>query len=176
MEPSDKAGETGFTWVGDDSKIQLVKGFTPFSKSPLNRIPTQAGIEDFLAERISIAFAEQPSTLRFHCVNAASLLGLKYRAFGRSDHLGRPIERDFADAHLLMRFAASDIVDVLPRVPSVVRDHCVAVAAELGEPASPAARRAAVELDRSGLTADVESALNDVRRAAVRLGRMISAL
>lgn len=173
LSPSEAAGEAGFTWVGEKSKIQLISGFTPFKRGALRRIPVQPGIEPFLEGRVPVAFLDEPDVTRFYCVDPASLLGLKQRAFGRVDVRGISIERDFADAHLLMRYAGLDIAAAMTASPFAVRSSCRAVIDEFSSHGNDHARRAAVQLAQSGLATNVEEALVDVRRAAVRLGQSI---
>lgn len=120
-----------------------------------------------------IAFSDEPGVTRLFCVDPASLLGLKRRAFGRVDARGNPVERDFADAHLLMRYAGSDIAAVITTLPSAVRQICTEVITEFSSLHNNHARRAAVQLAQSGLAASVEEAQVDVRRAAMRLERSI---
>jgi hypothetical protein len=173
--PSAEAGEAGFTWQAEDSKIQLVTGFAPFRKGALAAIPAQSGIEDFLVARTPVVFNDQPDVIQLYSANATALLGLKHRAFGRNDRRGRPIERDFADAHLLMQFATEEIARSFRQVPNVVRIECRRAIAEFAEPTDDGARRAALELERMGLADNVEEAMLAVRRSAIRLDRMIAA-
>jgi hypothetical protein len=175
MDPSDLAHERGFTWIRGDLKVQLVRTYHPFPKSHARALPANPvfGMASESVHQIAVAFGDEPAVPRFKCANAACLLALKQAAFGRvREPDGRPVERDFHDAYLLLSatpdVVAADLATAGYEVRRRVRDAVAQLAA--GDEATAAAGRQMVRLDVADSRRLAEAA---VRRAAVRMQRRL---
>lgn len=175
MGPSDVAHERGFTWIRGDLKVQLVRTYHPFPKSHARGLPANPvfGMASEPLHQIAVAFGDEPAVPRFRCANAACLLALKQAAFGRAREAdGRPVERDFHDAHLLL-FATPDVVAAdLVTAGYEVRRRALDAISQLaaGDEATAAAGRQMVRLNVADSQRLAEAA---VRRAAVRMQRKL---
>lgn len=105
LTPSELDFEKGFTWVRDDLKVQLIRGFHPFPQGRSAGLPVNpaADAARSSAHREEVAFAAEPKVARLWVANAACLVALKRNAFGRT----RPpdnevVRRDFHDVYLLV--------------------------------------------------------------------------
>lgn len=103
LRPSDVAHERGFTWVGVDMKVQLVRPFHPFPKPPAAGLPVNNLVNDLSRYRWSVAFEENPNEVLFWAATPAAAVALKEAAFGRTRPVtGEPVDRDFSDVALLL--------------------------------------------------------------------------
>jgi len=175
LRRSDLPNERAFTWVRGDLKVQLVRSFHPFPGALAKQLPqnTAFGMAARAEHQTSIAFLDDPGVRRLVCANGVCLLALKQAAFGRtraSD--GRPVERDYHDAYL-----------VISQIPDAVLSEWSRAAYEVRQRATDAIRRlaaggdetaaAARQIVRLGAAASQRAAEADVRRAAARIARRI---
>lgn len=105
LVPSQVDYERGFTWVRDDLKVQLIRGYHPFPQGASTGLPVNptADAARNLANREEVAFVRYPETAQLWVATPACLIALKLNAFGRT----RPpdnevVRRDFHDVYLLV--------------------------------------------------------------------------
>lgn len=173
MDPSDLEHERGFTWIRGDLKVQLVRTYHPFPKSHARRLPANPvfGMASEPFHQVEVAFDDEPAVPRFRCANAACVLALKQAAFGRvREPDGRPVERDFHDAYLLLSATPDAVADDLATAGYEVRRRALDAISQLaaGDEATAAAGRQMVRLSVAESQRLAEAA---VRRAAVRMLR-----
>lgn len=105
LMPSELDFEKGFTWIRDDLKVQLIRGFHPFPQGrsvglPVNPVAATARSG---AHREEVAFGAEPEIARLWVANAACLIALKRNAFGRTKPPDNEVvRRDFHDVYLLV--------------------------------------------------------------------------
>jgi hypothetical protein len=105
LRPSEIDYEAGFTWVRDDLKVQLIRGFHPFPKGASRGLPQNdvADAARMVAHREEVSFAGDPERARLWVATPACLLALKQRAFGRTRaSTDEIVKRDYYDAFLLI--------------------------------------------------------------------------
>lgn len=105
LEPSPLEYEKGFTWVRDDLKVQLIRGFHPFPRGGSVGLPVNPVVESARhgPHRERVSFAARPDVPRLWVVSAACLVALKRHAFGRTRPPdGEVVRRDFHDVYLLV--------------------------------------------------------------------------
>jgi hypothetical protein len=145
--PSELDYERGFTWVRDELKVQLIRGFHPFPPGRSAGLPVNptADAARHAAHREEVAFAAEPETPRLWVATPACLVALKQNAFGRTrppDH--EVVRRDFHDVYLLVDqvpdrvLAAYGIAD--GGVRQGVREAVAVLCDERGDPLRLAAR------------------------------------
>ncbi|MDP2713157.1 MAG: hypothetical protein Q8O56_18250 [Solirubrobacteraceae bacterium] len=166
--------EHAFTWIRDDHlKVQLIRPFHPFPKGDARRLPVNNTITELARHRDSVAFDDAPGEHRLWCANAAALVGLKAQAFGRTRHDGKPVDRDFSDAALLLANALDDITAQVA-TDTVIRGRVTTAARRLLDDQS-AADAAVRELVATDAYPSVAAARRAVAVAAERALRRIDA-
>ena len=176
LAPSGEPGETGFTWVRDDLKIQLVRSFHPFPDRVAKRLPANPvmSLLNEEAHRIIVAFEDKPEVPRLQSANAAALIALKQAAFGRTRHDGAPVERDFHDAYLVVAARPDDLERTYRAADYHVRsrvDTALGLLAEGGDATRAAAHQHVLVTGAGDLS---EHALS-IRRAATFFKRRLAA-
>jgi hypothetical protein len=167
--------ERNFTWVRGDLRIQLVRTFHPFPNGPAARLPANPvfGMAADPAHHDPIAFEAAPEQVRLLCARPLCLVALKEAAFGRvRPGDARPVERDYHDVHLLLRYAGNDLAVDLVRAGYEVRHRArraMDVLADGGEATSAAAR----QLVLTGGAGTQRDAERDVQRTAERARRLL---
>ncbi len=167
--------ERAFTWIRGDLKVQLIRGFHPFPKTPARALPENPvfAMAANPAHQVTIAFSEHPEQPRLTCANAACLLALKQAAFGRtrpSDN--SPVERDYHDAYLLISIIPEALVADLRSAEYEVRSRANDAIDQLGA-GEGATIAAAHQMVRLGAATSQRSAEASVRRAARQAQRML---
>lgn len=175
LQRSDEPQESAFTWVGDGVKIQVVRDFAPFPKGAARRLPDRPPLASMLKARQAVAFSEDPSKIRLWVADPPSLLAMKQAAFGRMRGDGAIVERDFADAHLLMRDLPGEIAERLRSSEHVVRSGVLRSIEELADESSSGINHAARELVAIGQYQDLNDATIAVVRSATQLRTQIDA-
>jgi hypothetical protein len=150
--------------VAGELKVQLLRPFDPLPRGAARGLPVSNIIPELDRYRTPVAFAPAPRTLRFWSASPAALVALKQDAFGRTGPTGEPVERDFADAALLIMRLGEQIAAELSD-PSPMRERVRGAATRMAEEADCYAR-AARELARSGQFESHRPAEREVRRAA----------
>lgn len=105
LAPSKLDFERGFTWVRDDLKVQLMRGFHPFPQGRSTGLPVNpvADAARQVAHREEVAFAAGPEVAQLWVATAACLIALKRNAFGRlRPPENQVVRRDFHDVYLLV--------------------------------------------------------------------------
>jgi len=167
LRPSEEDHELGFTWLRGDLKVQLLRPFHPMPHGAARSLPVSNLIPELEGHRVPVAFVEEPQTARLFSAGAAALVALKGEAFGRRRHDGEPVDRDFADAALLIERLPEEILAAL-QTPTPMRARVLRAATRLrDEPASSGA--GARELARSGAYETPRAAELAIRRAASSL-------
>lgn len=169
--------ERAFTWVRGDLKVQLVRTFHPFPKSPVKELPSNAafGMASESAHQLTVAFASEPAMPRLRCANAACVLALKQAAFGRTRPPdGARVERDYHDAYLLISAVPNLVMADLDQAGHEVSKRALNAIAQLtaGDEATAAAARQMVSLGAADSQRAAEAA---VRRAASQIQRRLVA-
>jgi len=167
LEPSEEPGERGFTWAKGDFKIQLVARPGMRRMGENLSLPVNAATSVAASHNEPVAFAGDVGTVRFLCVTPSALLALKGSAFGRRDHTGEPVERDFHDAYLLIADCGDEIIAELKghrdrAVIGMVRSAAQALSDD--ENATRAAAGQAVLLDPT-------TSVRTARASVLRTGR-----
>lgn len=171
LHPSPEPHEHGFTWVRGTLKVQLVRPYHPFAKGAASALPVNNAIPELVHHRVAIAFDDDPGTARLWCADAASLVGLKGEAFGRTRHDGSPVDRDFADVVLLLDHLLDDVVAQVA-TDGVMRGRVIKAAKRLLD--DDAATAAVRELALTGSYETARAARQATHRAATRTLRVLT--
>lgn len=166
LVPSEAEGERGFSWVRGDLRVQLLARPGPPRMAPTHRLPKIAAT--VIADRHNqpVAFADSPRKPRFRCATPAALLALKQTAFGRKDHRGRPVHRDYLDAlQLLQQLDTELIQEIETSGDPALRGHALKAAEALARDQA-ATTAAADELLRTGGAESRRAATLEVIRVA----------
>lgn len=161
LTPSTLEYEKGFTWVRDDLKVQLIRGFYPFPRGVSTGLPVNPTADTARdgAHREEVAFAQDPLKAQILVASAACLVALKQNAFGRR----RPpddeiVRRDFHDVYLLLGHVPDEVLRSYQLADGHVRKR-VRVATKLlteeGEPVQLAAEEI-VKLEEAANQRDAE--------------------
>lgn len=113
LKPSQEDHERGFTWIRDDLKVQLIRGFHPFAHGASANLPVNpiADAARSPAHREEVAFAGHGLRRRLWVASPACLVALKHNAFGRTKPPGNEVvRRDFHDVYLLVEHAADQVL------------------------------------------------------------------
>jgi hypothetical protein len=153
LVPSELDYEKGFTWVRDDLKVQLIRGFHPFPQGASTGLPVNpaADVARRIAHREEVAFVERPETAWLWVATAACLIALKLNAFGRTKPPDNEVvRRDFHDVYLLVDHVPDQVLASYRAadggVRLAVRDAVWRLCDERGDPL----RLAAEEMVRLG--------------------------
>lgn len=143
LRRSSEPHERGFTWVGDNVKVQLARPFHPFAKPPAKSLPVNHLVNELGAYRWGVAFAAEPDRTLFWAATPSALVALKEAAFGRTRApTGEPVDRDFSDVALLLDREGERIVKEVA-TDSQMRIRVLRAAKRLqeGEPLEAAVRQ-----------------------------------
>lgn len=141
LEPSRLDYEKGFTWVREDLKVQLIRGYHPFPEGPSVGLPVNpvADAARDGAHREEVAFADDPEAPRLWVARAACLVALKRNAFGRTKPPDNEVvRRDFHDVYLLVNHVPNQVLASYGvadgGVRQGVRDAVTLLCEERGDP------------------------------------------
>jgi hypothetical protein len=176
LVPSQLDYERGFTWVRDDLKVQLIRGYHPFPQGVSTGLPVNpvADAARDVANREEVAFEERPSTAQLWVATAACLIALKLNAFGRT----RPpdnevVRRDFHDVYLLVDHVPDQVLASYDTadggIRQGVRDAVMSLCDRDGDPL----RFAASEMVRLGEARNQRDAEAEIFLAAKAFGERL---
>ncbi|HET7484860.1 MAG TPA: hypothetical protein VFJ64_05720 [Solirubrobacterales bacterium] len=112
LAPSVLDHERGFTWVRNDLKVQLIRGFHPFARGASASLPSNPTADTARSDghREQVAFVSDPLDGQLWVATAACLIALKQSAFGRTRALDdEVIKRDFHDVYLLLDHVPDEV-------------------------------------------------------------------
>jgi hypothetical protein len=112
LRPSEIEHESGFTWVKDEVKVQLMAPFNPVERKwpPARGLPTNNLVGELEDHRWLVAFDDDPDHGCFYAARPAALVALKEAAFGRTRPGGESVDRDYSDVALLFDRLHGEIV------------------------------------------------------------------